>query len=622
MRQTPKGQLVIQRASRRVVGALSMTPRPSPFAPVNVVEIAQTLEDADPVGLVASQDIQRMAQAILAKLASPTTVSFASLHCPGCGRRAARVFAARSLRAVVLDVDGFHDVRHVPRRCQAKRCALAGKTLWANFVAEGRTRRWLSPKEELPPIVMMSPKFGVARRWYEQYTRRILKQYASFWGEAEVHWRQGFRGVPSRGRQKKLLVKTWGTLRWLERAWGRGVRNVELLLNSSLESTIAKGFACYYAALRARRASCARRAGVRLDVQILDGHQKWQRRVCCLQRSCQLRCGEMGLVALIGCCDTPKYKSKFCARHASEQPTIQPAKRVRRIRWKAAAARTLEELVEVWVGEDAASEVNVPIGRVEPGALVAHLRDLTIARMEARAAAGAADKLDFIDIPDEMSLQELASLKCTTHKLGARKQTSAQAKKRTHVRSGGLLVSVTHEGFVTDAFEFMGSESCTQRYFFLARLKHLYPELRTLCHDDACHLRRYAQRWADASPLGRPLAFPALRYVLDRFHAGGHTDPWCIANVHPLLPENAAAITNINSSACEVLFHWLARYKHVFRKMGRWTGNFYAQEVIELRNDATFARGAAATLSPAPASRPSTSSSTSSSTSASSTGSV
>lgn len=152
-------------------------------------------------------------------------------------------------------------------------------------------------------------------------------------------------------------------------------------------------------------------------------------------------------------------------------------------------------------------------------------------------------------------------------------------------RSGGVLVACTPEGYVLDAFEFMGSESCTQRYVFIARLKELFPDLACVFHDDACHLRQFADRRAAWSGFGKKLAHPLMKYILDRFHASGHVDQWCKDNVHPENEENIPFAEGRNTSRCEIFFSTLARHKHVFRTMGRWTAIFFLQEIVEMRND-------------------------------------
>ena len=102
--------------------------------------------------------------------------------------------------------------------------------------------------------------------------------------------------------------------------------------------------------------------------------------------------------------------------------------------------------------------------------------------------------------------------------------------------------------------------------------QELYPAVKVILHDDACHLRRFADNRASASKLAADLAFPAMTYILDRFHAPAHVDPWCVQNVHPGLDCNRACVDGRNTSRCEQCFSWLRRYKHMFRTMGRWTG--------------------------------------------------
>ena len=558
-------------------------------------EIFESMSRADPAGLCADADLHRMARQVVADACAPPTVRYPNTDCPGCAGQMRQVFQKRAVHGFVLDVDGLHRVLHIPRRCQKRSCPISGKYVWANFVADKKSHCWQYPHKTLPHVVMTSTRFGVTRRWHEQFTKRILKQYATFWGEAHVHWEKK-HGCPSVNRLKLYITKAWFMLRWLERAWERGVRVVELRLSDKTEEILAKDFSAYYVFMRRRRASRGKAVGVRTDLQVIDGHQKWSRRVCSMPRTCKLPHAGLGLLALTGCCDTPGHKSKFCRRHL--HPTeIPPAKRVQRARWEANLGAGLIDIVDVWVGPDNVSATKVPASSVEPEALVEYLRALAQVSPPpgARAAQDADVTTPLLDLPDDMTLLDLQELTCTTHKMGAKpiRHSSKPGLVRRSQRSGGFLVAVTSEGYATDAFEFMGSESCSQRYLFLGRLKELYPDLITVIHDDACHLRRFARRWEARGRLGRSLAYPQMRYILDRFHSSGHKDKWCLDNVHPETEENAPIVAGVNTSACEILFHWWARYKHSFRHMSRWTGNFFAQEVLELHNDEHFPSGIA-----------------------------
>ena len=98
------------------------------------------------------------------------------------------------------------------------------------------------------------------------------------------------------------------------------------------------------------------------------------------------------------------------------------------------------------------------------------------------------------------------------------KEVDGYVTSRSSVEDRSATSCATHKehkktdlGKVIHAKEFIGSEALSQRYFFLAELAEAVPELRVLCHDDACHLRKYATKYAEASPLSQRLAFPNMQ---------------------------------------------------------------------------------------------------------------
>ena len=62
------------------------------------------------------------------------------------------------------------------------------------------------------------------------------------------------------------------------------------------------------------------------------------------------------------------------------------------------------------------------------------------------------------------------------------------------------------------------------------------------------------------------LAYPQMQYVVDKFHARGHVDPWCKQNCHPEAAGNKELIQQINTSVCEITFARLSRFKQMTRK--------------------------------------------------------
>ena len=141
------------------------------------------------------------------------------------------------------------------------------------------------------------------------------------------------------------------------------------------------------------------------------------------------------------------------------------------------------------------------------------------------------------------------------------------------------------QGFVIDFCEFHGAESLSQRYFHVAKVKAALPELRYVIHDDACHLRKFAQSRSSSSHMAWSIAYPQVHYVLDRLHASGHKDEWCKQNVHYDLPEYAPQLMGFNTQACEQCNAYLARMKFRFRHFQRYTLEFVIAELVEARNE-------------------------------------
>ena len=49
-------------------------------------------------------------------------------------------------------------------------------------------------------------------------------------------------------------------------------------------------------------------------------------------------------------------------------------------------------------------------------------------------------------------------------------------------------------------------------------------------------------------------------------------------------PPKMLLVCNANTSICEITFAWLARYKHMVRKMDQWTSKFFVSECVDMRN--------------------------------------
>ncbi len=78
-------------------------------------------------------------------------------------------------------------------------------------------------------------------------------------------------------------------------------------------------------------------------------------------------------------------------------------------------------------------------------------------RQDAVAQNGSRRRLQD-DVDDDATRLELSEIKCTTHKAGKPHEKQPAPRGRS-ARSGGFLVACTPDGFIADAFEFMGAES-------------------------------------------------------------------------------------------------------------------------------------------------------------------
>ena len=113
----------------------------------------------------------------------------------------------------------------------------------------------------------------------------------------------------------------------------------------------------------------------------------------------------------------------------------------------------------VWVGRDVESAKQVDPESVTKVAWSHYLREMSFEHWKGLAAkktgAAALGTLRMEDVAAGTTLDELAELLCTTHKMTARRKHTQPSS----ARSGGFVVACTPCGYITDAFEFMGSTS-------------------------------------------------------------------------------------------------------------------------------------------------------------------
>lgn len=569
------------------------------------------LRDADVAGMLRDNDLRRLASAA-ANVHScvDATLRFPSSKCPGCDKESLKPRHPKSTPAVVLDTDGVHTRNHTPVRCRESGCRYDGKFIWHNFVAEAKGEHvMLNCRPEDLGVIMTSVTFGVTRGWYLQFSKRLHKHFASFSGEAEVHHSTSSSPGLSVRTLRRSLQDAWLKISLFQRRVEMGASG-DFRLDLPASELIKNIYFDYEQHMRRRRLAQVCAMGYTVTCLIIDGHQKLTRRTCAEILACELMgVPELGLRALIPCPDAPAMKSCFCEAHdqvSTERLSWGDNKQIRSVRCKAPLGKITADLIDVAVTTSGRRNKYVSIETIPADALRSFVHEASVVslrdfqrRRQGRSDAAAASTAA---IDDAMTLAELAVLSCQTHKMGKptakRTRTLAlpdvDSSRPDDVpleptctrarRTGGFLAACTSKGVVVDVVEFYGSESLSQRYLFVARLRQLFPHLNLIIHDDACHLRRFADKRHDINEFAKHLAYPEMRYIIDRFHARGHVDAWCLANCHPKAPEVQGLLDGINTSICEITFARLSRYKHMFRKMGRWTGQFFVQEVMDSHN--------------------------------------
>ena len=139
-----------------------MTSLPDPFATSGAEALENAIVSVDQSGLLSRTDAQKeLHGGVHSQMTAPPDVPYMGDARPHCERLAAGMFRARAVAAMVLGVDSFHLVRHVPKRCQSRLCAFRGLPLWANFVAEKKVHRWVLPRPELSDFFFHSCSDGV-----------------------------------------------------------------------------------------------------------------------------------------------------------------------------------------------------------------------------------------------------------------------------------------------------------------------------------------------------------------------------------------------------------------------------------------------------------------------------
>eukprot|EP00435_Cladocopium_sp_Y103_P014022 s3136_g3.t1 len=348
---------------------------------------------------------------------------------------------------------------------------------------------------------------------------------------------------------------------------------VRFNLREKLPVLLGEAFKWYPRYMLEKRAKAAAEKGVKTEIAVMDGNMKLAGRICARAHA-EVEHSEGLQMWLAHCCSQqPAFKKRRCTLHTESERPVDPFppqaevvvghRRSRRV----CDGEAYDVLLQPR-GMPTTQGRWVPSSEATPTQLHEYWR-----RMEDEGSS----------VPVQSSVADLQASSCKTHKeLG---ELGVWQKKLIRAgRANGWLFAVTPDGYALHAKPYYGSESLSQRHFFLAELVGAYPNLSSVIHDDACHVRRYCYKHRNRSALATRLAYPNVRYILDRWHQAGHTDDWCRTLCRADTEENQAVLSGVNTSRAEAWNSLVSRHRWVLRSMTHLTRSFFMHEVVDLRN--------------------------------------
>jgi hypothetical protein len=154
-----------------------------------------------------------------------------------------------------------------------------------------------------------------------------------------------------------------------------------------------------------------------------------------------------------------------------------------------------------------------------------------------------------------------------------------------YIHTTGVAAGAWSCGIVVLLGELFGCESKSQVYgmlhTFIQENEESTSQLRYICYDDGCHLKKYACNPVRANKTPTATRIASMNIVIDKFHFRGHIDAWCRRNCDP---HQFDELKKVDTETCEQLFSWLSRYARITQHMNRVHFLFYLLYLCDSRN--------------------------------------
>lgn len=325
-----------------------------------------------------------------------------------------------------------------------------------------------------------------------------------------------------------------------------------------------------------QRSRAAVAGAVSCEIAVMDGNMKLNGRICARAHAEVEYSSGLNMWLAHCCSEQPAFKKRRCWKHTeSEAPADPYPPQAEEVVAHRRSRRVHDgEAYDVLFRPVGMAEVEGrwgPASTATPTQLHQYWR-----QMEEQGSSA----------PVQSSAADLNACRCKTHK--ERQDNKFKGLVRAG-RANGWLFAVTPDGFCLHCKPFFGSESLSQRHFFLGELVAAFSEVSIVVHDDSCHVRRYCWKHRHRSELAARLSYPNIRYVLDRWHQTGHVDRWCRQHCWADTEENEELLRGVNTSRAEAWNALMTRHRYVIRQMNHLTRSFFVNEVVDLRNAVALA---------------------------------
>ena len=535
----------------------------------------------------------------------------ANFTCSECGG-ALHARRSKHKQAKILHTSGMLSKRHVPLRCQSKVCTLKDSYVWHNYISRQGKHFFTGDVTKLR-CLMVSSTFGCTMDWLNQFHLRLLREHATFVGEAFVA--RAFDQVigcseAPLARLRLNIADVWFKWRILVRLHrmrgDAGPRSLDL--KKSVEQCAEQFWPDAHRHFHESTAAGVRDRGDKCDAVVMDANAKNRRLGCAAPYQHRLRNDKLSKSVRVPCPKTPKLGSLFFSDHAEWHDVCSSGGDGMKI----VDHKKVEAVVDP---EDSGVLLKINFGEGEPERWVKEEdvlpqvafeyyrrvgeQDLqAIAKKQAKTHKRNKAWKEFVDnamksftpVWEALSPEEraetlrlhsadadLSAVECSTHKEG----DDCKAKCK---HTAGVMCACLSNGVIIAFQECFGSESLSQRYLFLATVKELYPDFSIMIHDDACHLHKFADARKGESSFAAEIAPPQMRFICDVFHIAGHTDPWCLVTTHPKAEGNEALVAGVRTSVCEFTFTWLSQYKHASKHMSQYSFSWFMMEMMDAHN--------------------------------------